>query len=330
MVGNGRCGFSDGEGRATRAKLSFHPGGLAFDAAGDLFIADTGNQRIREVTPDGRIATVAGDGRRGYSGDGGPAFRARLRGPADVARDRQGNLFIADANNHCIRKVSSNGVISTVAGTGRPGFAGDGSLGTKARLFFPSGIAVDARGNLFIADTMNHRIRKVDRSGVIRTIAGAGAAGIVGVGGPAREADLNRPRDVAVSRFGDIFIADTGNHRVCQIDARGDLYVVAGCVWGASADEALSESGPKKAVNRLSAPVSVATDSKGNLYAADLGGDRVWRIPVAETAALTDRRVEHLAIPSPSGLALDAQDDLYVTEGRRYRIEKILGAAPSR
>ena len=154
------------------------------DGVGNLFIADGGHDRIRKVDSAGVIASVAGTGESGFSGDGGPATAARLNYPIGVAVDGAGNLFIADLNNHRIRKVDSAGVITTVAGTGRYGFSGDGGAGTEARLQSPYGVAVDGAGNLFIADAGNERIRKVDSAGVITTVAGTGQFGSSSTAGP--------------------------------------------------------------------------------------------------------------------------------------------------
>ena len=168
-------GGSGGDGSAaTNASLG-SPYGVAVDASGNLFIADIGNQRIREVSTNGIITTVAGNGAYGYSGDGGAATNASLGYPDGVAVDASGNLFIADNLNSSIRKVSTNGVITTVAGNGTYGYSGDGGAATNANLHFPSGVAVDASGNLFIADSFNHRIRRVSTNGIITTVAGGGS-----------------------------------------------------------------------------------------------------------------------------------------------------------
>ena len=156
------------------------PAGVALDGAGNLYIADTANQRIRKVDAAGVISTVAGDGTFGFGGDGGPATAAQLYFPNGVAPDGAGNLYIADFNNQRIRKVDAAGVISTVAGDGTFGFGGDGGPATAAQLYLPSDVALDGAGNLYIADTANQRIRKVDAAGVISTVAGDGTQGYGG------------------------------------------------------------------------------------------------------------------------------------------------------
>ncbi len=182
-AGTGQCCGQAGDGGpAARAELG-QPIGLALDRSGNLYIAESG--RIRRVSPAGQIVTVAGSALRGFAGDGGPAVSAQLMFPAGLAFDGSGNLYLADRGNYRIRNVTPDGVITTVAGTGAPGFSGDGGPATAARLDWPSDVALDAAGNLYIADSRNHRIRRVSPSGIIQTIAGAGAQGFGGDGGPA-------------------------------------------------------------------------------------------------------------------------------------------------
>ena len=201
-------------GPATGASL-FSPNGVAADASGNLYIADRGNHRIRRVDAANRtITTVAGTGTSGFSGDGGPATDAQLAELAGVAVDASGNLYIADPFNHRVRRVDgASGVITTVAGTGTEGFFGDSGLATNASLNLPRSVAVDASGNLFIASI--DRVRLVDAAtGVITTVAGTGASGFSGDGGPATRASLNAPNGVAVDSSGNLFIADFSNHRI--------------------------------------------------------------------------------------------------------------------
>ena len=176
----------------TQARLN-RPFGVALDGAGNLYIADSYNHRIRKVDPSGVTTTIAGSREHGFGGDGSPATQAQLYYPSGVALDGAGNLYIADTANHRIRKMDSSGVITTIAGTGERGFGGDGGPATQARLNRPSGVTVDGAGNVYIADTWNHRIRKMDSSGVITTIAGTGERGFGGDYGPATQAQLNAP-----------------------------------------------------------------------------------------------------------------------------------------
>lgn len=224
VAGNGSFSYSGDGGPATDAALSYVQG-VATDSAGNLYIVDAGNQRIRKVDTSGIISTVVGTGVPGFSGDGGLATAAQLRDPARIAVDRAGNLYITDAGNRRVRKVTTSGMISTVAGNGTAGFSGDGGPATSAQLRLPYGLAVDESGNLFITDLEDHRIRKVDTSGVITTIAGDGTPGFSGDGGPAATAQLNIPIDLAV-RGADLYVSDAVNQRVRRIGGAAQVAAV--------------------------------------------------------------------------------------------------------
>jgi sugar lactone lactonase YvrE len=183
---------------------------VAVDHSGNIFIADAGNQRVRKMDTNGIITTVAGNGVAGYSGDEAAATSARLSYPSGVAVDPSGNLFIADDDNERVRRVDTNGIITTVAGNGVAGYSGDGGAATSARLYNPSGVVVDGAGNLFITDENNSRIRKVTANGIITTLAGNGTADYAGDGGAANKSSLSYPRGVAVDASGNLFIADQG------------------------------------------------------------------------------------------------------------------------
>jgi sugar lactone lactonase YvrE len=219
-------------GPATNAPLT--PTGVAVDAAGNLYIADSPASSILKLGTNGIITTVAGNGKGGYSGDGGPATDAELSEPQGVAVDASGNLFIADGGDNVIRKVGTNGIITTVAGYGTAGYSGDGGPATKAELNHPEGVAVDAVGNLFIADASNERIREVGTNGIITTVAGNGyvinngSGGYSGDGGPATNAELNDPQGVAVDASGNLFIADFYNNRIREVGTDGIITTVAG------------------------------------------------------------------------------------------------------
>ena len=212
VAGNWTYGYSGDGGPATSAQLN-GPVALAVDSVGNLYIADSGNNRVRRVS-NGVISTVAGNGTAGFSGDNGPAASAKLNSPEGVAVDSAGNLCIADSGNQRIREVSS-GVITTIAGNGTAGFSGDGGPATSAELRSPYGVAVDSAGNIYIGDRYNYLIRKVS-NGVITTVAGNGkySLGGGGDGGPATSAQLYEATAVAVDSAGNLFIADTGNQRV--------------------------------------------------------------------------------------------------------------------
>ena len=269
IAGTGRRGFTGDGGPATSASLDL-PSSVALDAAGNLYVADRGNHRVRRIDAAGVITTVAGTGEPGYSGDGGPATAARLNAPSEVALDAAGNLYVADTRNHRVRRVDPAGVITTIAGTGERGYSGDSGPATAARLDSPWGLALDVAGNLYVADVDNNRVRRVDPAGIITTAAGTGALGYSGDDGPATEAWLHWPHWVALDAAGNLYVADTLNHRVRRIDPAGVITTVAGTgVAGNSGD-----GGPAAAA-QLDTPLGVATDPQGNVYIADAGNDVV-------------------------------------------------------
>jgi len=227
VAGTGRPGFS-GDGRAAVHARLDHPEGLAGDASGRLWVADSGNHRVRVVEPDGRIRTFAGTGTDGFAGDGGPAVAAHLSRPMDVALGPDGSLSIADFGNHRIRRVGPEGTIATVAGSGTPGFSGDGGPAVAARIGEAYGVAVDAAGTLYVADSSNHRVRRVGPDGTIATVAGTGEPGFSGDFGPAGIALFDSPQDLVALEDGALLVGDEHNHRVRRITADGTVLPVAG------------------------------------------------------------------------------------------------------
>ena len=265
-----------GDGAAATAARLWNPSGVAVDGAGNLYIVDRDNHRIRKVAADGIISTFAGGGNPAdASGDGGPAAAARLNFPADAAMDGAGNLYIADTRNHRIRKVDANGIISTLAGTGAEGFSGDDGPATAAQLRSPSGLATDGAGNLYIADTGNHRIRKMDGDGIIASVAGTGTEGFSGDGGPATAAQLWSPFHIAIDTADNIYIADRGNQRIRKIGVEGNISTVAG---GMHVVEGIGDGGPATEA-QLILPLDVAADGEGNVYIADF--IRIRRVDAA-------------------------------------------------
>jgi uncharacterized repeat protein (TIGR01451 family) len=267
--GNGTVAFGGDLGPATAASL-YHPRGVAIDASGNYYIADETNSRVRRVDgATGAITTVAGSGAFGYDGDGIPATTAALRQPFGVALDPAGNLYVADTQNHRIRKVAAGtGIISTVAGDGTLGNNGDNGLATSAELNTPQGVAWDA-GFLYIADTGNHRVRRVDLgANQITAFAGTGTSGLSGDGLPATSAKLSSPNGVAADGAGNVFVADTSNHRIRKVSG-GIITTVAGTTAGFSGD-----NGPATSA-QLFLPGGVAADAAGNLVIADTSNHRI-------------------------------------------------------
>jgi trimeric autotransporter adhesin len=215
VAGNGQAGFSGDGGKATDATLADNAfWNVALDAAGNLYIADGGNHRVRKVDTGGTITTIAGNGTETFSGDGGKATDAGIPGPDGLFVDAAGNLFITDSTDQRMRKVDASGVISTIAGTGEAGFSGDGGKATDAQISSPENVAADAAGNVYFADGDNNRIRRIAPDGTITTIAGTGDAGFAGDNGPAAQAQLDYPGDLYIDKDGNLLIADEDNHRI--------------------------------------------------------------------------------------------------------------------
>jgi sugar lactone lactonase YvrE len=266
VAGDGGSQLGDG-GPATEAGFC-GPNDLALDTSGNIYISDggiycsgPGGHTVRQVDTHGTITTVAGTGEAGFSGDGGPATKAKLDVPIALAVDREGNLYITDENKHRIRKVDKDGIITTFAGTGEKGYSGDGGPATSAKLIDPGSITFDARGNLYLADYTT--VRKIDPSGTITTVAGTGQAGFSGDGGPATEAKLTA-YDVALDRQGNIYISDTENNRVRMVNRNGIIHTVAG-----SGKRGYSGDGGPATEAALKDPVGLALDGEGNLFFGD-------------------------------------------------------------
>jgi uncharacterized protein (TIGR03437 family) len=325
VAGNGTPGFSGDNGPATSAQL-YDPTGIALDGAGNLYIADTWNNRIRKVS-NGVITTVAGSGIEGFSGDNGPATSAQLYLPYGIAVDAAGNLYIADTGDNRVRKVS-NGVITTVAGSGptglhNGGYGGDNGPATSAQLYDPQGVAVDTAGNLYIADSYNGRIRKVS-NGVITTVAGGGVCSYscpIGDNIPATSALLSEPSGVAVDSAGNLYIAD--GYRIRKV-SNGVITTVAGNgTQGYSGD-----NGPATSA-QLYVAQGVAADLAGNLYIADTLNDRIRKVSngVITTVAGNgtccssgdDGPATSAELSNPQGVALDSAGNLYIADGQRVR-----------
>lgn len=262
VAGNGSSGsFGDG-GLATDAAFA-DISAVAVDLAGNIYIADSGNHRVRKVGADGIVTAFAGTGVQGASGDGGMAVEALLNRPIGLALDYVGNLYICDSANHNIRIVNlASGIISTYAGNGIADFSGDNGPATDASFQFPLGIATDSFGNLFIADAGNNRIRKIDSTGTITSIAGDGS-------GP----NLNIPAGVTVDSAGNVFFSDAGHNQVRMIDPSGAMTIVAGGI-----NDGFAGDGGSPLDALLSFPWGIVIDSGANLYVADRANHRIRTI----------------------------------------------------
>ncbi|MET7389862.1 hypothetical protein ACFYPT_35845 [Streptomyces sp. NPDC005529] len=227
LAGTGQARFSGDGGPAIHAELNT-PWGVAVDAGDAVYLADSFNHRIRRITPDGTITTLAGTGHARFSGDGGPAIHAELNFPHDVAVGSDGSVYVADRDNHRIRRITPNGTITTLAGTGQAHFSGDGGPAVQATLNAPSSVAVDGDGTVYVADRDNHRIRRITPDGIIATLAGTGQADFSGDGGPAINAAFNCPVSVAVDVDNAVYVADKSNHRIRCITPDGTITTLAG------------------------------------------------------------------------------------------------------
>jgi uncharacterized protein (TIGR03437 family) len=333
VAGTGTSGFSGDNGAAITANIS-RPIRMTFDAAGNLYFADLNNHRVRRVSPTGVITTVAGSGTQGFSGDNGPATSAQLNQPLGVALDRNGNLLIADWGNNRVRRINAaNGVITTVAGTGDTGFNGDGGAATNARINGPENVFVDKDNNIFIADSNNHRIRKVAANGAtISTVAGTGTVGFSGDGGQATAANLSLPTDVAVDSAGNIYICATGNNRIRKVTADGVINTIAG-----NGNTAFNGDGILATAAGLSSPQSIALDSAGNFYIADRGNSRIRRVTVNNDAINTlaggnsgfspdGSSTVSALLSAPTGIALDAAGNVFFSDRDNFRVRRIVNA----
>jgi RHS repeat-associated protein len=330
-AGNGQSGYGGDGGPATQGKLSW-PYGAAVDREGNIFIADDGNHRIRKVAADGIITTVAGNGIRGHSGDGGPATQAKFDSITGIAVDNAGSIYIADAGNYRIRKVNGNGIISTVAGNGSWGFSGDGGPAIQARLGSVYGVAADNAGNVYIADAGNYRIRKVGANGIITTVAGNGTWTFSGDGGPAVRGGLNWPTGVAVDRVGNLYIADYGDNRIRKVAVSGIITTVAGDGQGG-----YSGDGGPAAAARFQYPYSLSVDSAGNIYVADTYNQCIRKIDaggIITTIVGNGSRnysgdggpATLCSLSYPVGAVADAAGNVFITDYMNQRIRKV--AAP--
>lgn len=331
LAGTGRAQSTPDGALAAAAPIEY-PMGVAVDRRGNVYFSESGRNLVRVVDRDGRLATIAGTGLGGYSGDGGPAREARLDSPTDLAIDAAGNLYIADVRSGRVRRVDPSGIITTVAGNGSYKESGDNGPALQAGLGSISGLAVDAQGNLFIASLYESRVRKVDLSGRITNVAGNGLPGFAGDGWPIPMAQFNMPTGLAVDRMGNVYVSDRLNARVRKVSVFGRVYTVAG-----RGQEGFSGDGGPAVEARLRSPEAVLVDAAGNLLIADSGNHRVRKVtPTGEISTVAGRDLDRMPgyggpalntiVVHPSGLAADAEGDLYITS---FTTSLVLKLSPS-
>jgi len=332
FAGDGIATYSGDGGPAASAALN-HPKGIAIDTAGNVYIADPDNARIRKVDPSGIISTYAGNGVSTFGGDGGPASTASVSDVMSVALDAAGNLYVADATNRRIRKIAPGGIITTIAGTGVQGYSGDGGPATVAMLGRPVAVVVDATGNIDYVDSVNQCVRRITAAGIISTVAGNGATAFSGDGGLATSASLNFPLGIALDSAGRIYIADAGNNRIRMIDAGGIITTVAG-----NATEGFSGDGGLAISAALNIPSDVALDGAGNLYVADAGNNRIRAVNLSTGIITTIAGTANNGFSGDGGAAAPAMlnypwsvtvsssGDVYVGDMSNERVREIFPA----
>lgn len=330
VSGTGQRGYG-GDGGGARGATLNEPRHVSVDRSGTLYVTDTLNHRIRRIDPGGTITTLAGTGTAGGDGDGGPATVAHLSWPHGTALDPgETMLYVADSANHRIRRIDlATGVISTVAGGPTPGFAGDGGPATAALLSDPKAVGISPAGELWIADSGNDRVRRVDAAGVITTVAGGTEPGFSGDGGPAVGAALDGPRAVAFGPAGDVYVADDNNNRIRRVDAAGTITTVAGT--GMTGGE--GDGGPATAAE-LARPRGVAVDAGGTLYIADSMNHRVRLVDAAGTIVTLagigregyggdGGPADRARLFLPRGVAVDAAGQVFVADTNNSRVRRI-------
>ncbi len=337
-TGWGNGSFSGDGGLAIAARLNA-PYKIYLDAAGNIYVTDCGNHRVRKINENGIITTIAGNGNKGFSGDGGLAIKAELEFPAGVCVDASGNVYISDLGNNRVRKVNTSGIINTIAGSGAAGYgfggySGDGGLAVSSTLNSPISMIVDAMGNIFIADTYNHVIRKVDTNGIINTIAGTGFQGYSGDGGQATAAALNDPRDLTINAAGDLLIAEFGNNCIRKVNGAGIITTIAG-----NGNPAYSGDGGPAINAELDRPIDVDVDAVSNIYITDTYNHCIRKIDtngiistIAGTGAHGYSGDGGLATAAnffwPSGMVYN-NDKIYVLDQLNHRIRMICSSTVS-
>ena len=323
FAGTGIAGFSGDGGLAKNATLSF-PNAIVFDSAGNMLVADGGNNRIRRIDTSGIITTIAGTGVLGYSGDGGPALQAELNDPWSLLLDSAGNLYFSDILNYAVRKIDTSGIITTVAGTGTAGYNGDNIPAILAQLNLPRQLVLDAQGNLYIADAFNHRVRKVDSSGTITTFAGNGLQGFTGDGGPATAAEVGNPSGMKIlGNF--LIVSNAGAARIRKINFAPPniINTFAGSVGGFDGD------GNPPLLTEFNGPKGILFTATGNLLVADQFNARLRQVTAAVTTTIAggfvgdNRKGTQAHLTTPENFSFDPSGNYYIAEWGGNRIRKL-------
>lgn len=328
FAGNGVDSYSGDGALATSAGIGV-PGGIYIDASGDIYFTSFSKHTLRKVSPTGVITTLCGNGTAGSTGDGGPATAGKMNGPVKMARDAAGNFYIAERAGNRIRKISASGIISTLAGTGTAGYSGDGGQATLARLNEPTGVCVDASGNVYVADLLNHRIRKISPSGIITTIAGTGTGASTGDGGMAAAASLFHCHGVICDAAGNLYIAEASANKIRKISTSGIITTVVGSgLAGYSGD-----GGPATAA-KLKNPGGVTLDAVGNLYVSDQFNHVIRKVSTSgiivtlagsnvlgysgDGGPATAARLNHA-----NEMAISASGQIYINDNNNFRIRSM-------
>ena len=318
-----------GDGKPATSVVLTLIDGVVVDVNGNIYLSHRSKNRIRKITPDGIITTVAGNGAAGYSGDGGLALQASLNFPAGLALDGKNNLYIADRNNHRIRKVTPDGIITTVAGTGVHDFGGDEGPALQAHLHHPSDVEVGSKGELYISDRSNSRIRKIDIDGIITTVAGVGLPGFGGDFGFAINALLKYPFGISLDRYDNLYIADRGNNRIRKVDSRGIITTLAGDSMHAFG----GDHGPA-AYSNLAYPTDVVVDDMDNVYIADRNNNRIRKIDgqgvittfmgTGDSGFNGDNEISpETSLHLPFALAIHPDNKLVVADRSHFRVRSV-------
>jgi len=337
IVGTGNQDYTGDGGQALDADISL-PTNIAIDNLGNIYFSEVGNSVIRKVATDGIITTVAGMiGQFGFSGDGGIATSAKLDFPTGVGVDTDGNLYICDRNNHRIRKVDENGIITTVAGNGTEGDSGEGQQATSAQLNNPQDIVIDANGNMYICDWLNNKIKKVATNGIITTIAGTGEYGYSGDDGLAIAATLKGPFNIALDNTGNVYISD--DDRIRKINTNGIITTVA----GKQSFGEFNGDGGLATEAKFNEPRGIAIDASGNIFITDTSNHRIRKVTtdgiintIVGTGSTgffgggfngdgqpgTDTKLR-----SPSDVVIDGSGNVIITDYKNHRIRKLSASA---